>query len=57
MDSADIEPIITAVKDQLKARGAESIGALGRDFKVMDDNGDRKLAKDELYYGLTDYGC
>ena len=23
----------------------------------MDDNGDRKLGKDELYYGLTDYGC
>ena len=23
----------------------------------MDDNGDRKLTKDELFYGLTDYGC
>ena len=23
----------------------------------MDDNGDRKLSKDEMYYGLTDYGC
>ena len=41
----------------MKARGAESIGALGRAFKVMDDSGNRKLSKDELYYGLTDYGC
>lgn len=58
MDSnADIAPILQSVKDQLQARGAESIGALGRAFKVMDDNGDRKLDKDELYYGLTDYGC
>ena len=56
MEGADVEAILTKVKDQLKARGAESIGALGRAFKIMDDNGDRKLDKDEMYYGLTDYG-
>ena len=57
MDAAEVEPILTKVKEQLAARGAESIGALGRAFKVMDDNGNRKLDKDEMYYGLTDYGC
>lgn len=53
----EVEPILEKVKEQLKSRGAESIGALGRAFKVMDDNGDRKLSKDDMYYGLTDYGC
>ena len=57
MEASDVSAILAKIKDQLKARGAESIGALGRAFKVMDDNGDRKLDSDEMFYGLTDYGC
>ena len=57
VDTDEYQAILAKVKEQLASRGAESIGALGRAFKVMDDNGDRKLGKDEMYYGLTDYGC
>ena len=45
------------VKEQLASRGVDSIGTIRRAFKIFDDNGDCKLGKDEMYYGLTDYGC
>ena len=34
-----------------------TIRSLGRQFKIFDDSGDRKLDKQELYWGLKDMGC
>ena len=30
---------------------------MGRSFKIMDDNGDRKIDKQEFYWGLQDLGA
>ena len=45
------------MRRDLEARGAQTIRGLGRAFKVMDMEGDRKLDKQEFYYGLKDMGC
>ena len=44
------------IRSQLIARGGRTLGMLRRQFKIMDDNGDKRLDKDELYYGLQDFG-
>lgn len=41
------DELLTAVRDKLKSRGTRSICALGRSFKIFDDNGDRKLDHQE----------
>lgn len=38
-------------------RGAKTIRGLGRIFKTMDDEGNRKLDAQEFYYGLNECGC
>eukprot|EP01147_Barroeca_monosierra_P000779 gene779-4067_t len=38
------------------ARGASGIKGIGRVFRIMDDNGDRKLDFHEFKKGLRDYG-
>ena len=48
--------VIQKVREQLAARGARSIRGFSRVFKIFDDAGDRKLSKDDLVYGLQDYG-
>ena len=48
--------VIERVKEQLASRGARSIRGFQRTFKIFDDAGDRKLSRDDLLYGLTDYG-
>tara|TARA_B110000503_G_scaffold138319_1_gene224285 strand:- start:765 stop:1292 length:528 start_codon:yes stop_codon:yes gene_type:complete len=38
-------------------RGAKTVRGLGRVFKAMDDNGNRKLDANEFYNGLNECGC
>lgn len=44
------------IREQCIARGARGIIGLKRTFKIMDDNRDRKLTKEELKNGLEEYG-
>ena len=49
--------VVDRVKDVILSRGgAHGIRGLSRVLKIMDDSGDKQLTKDELYYGLRDYG-
>ena len=41
---------------QLCSRGGHSLGGLRRQFKIMDDAGDKKLDAQDLCYGLQDFG-
>ena len=50
-----------AFVDRLRAKiiergGATGIKGLGRLLAIMDDNGDKRLSKEEFKYGLQDYG-
>ena len=49
--------VLEKVRADLEARGAQTIRGLGRQFKIMDLEGDRKLDKQEFYWGLKDLGC
>ena len=44
------------VKEGLATRGISGIASLGIAFRNFDTDGNRKLARDELNYGLQDYG-
>ncbi|CAM9205863.1 unnamed protein product, partial [Ectocarpus fasciculatus] len=49
--------IIEKIKQKIVERGGSNgIRSLGRLLSIMDDSGDKKLSKDELMYGLRDYG-
>lgn len=49
--------VLQKVKDSLKSRGCNTIRGMGRVFKIMDsENGDRKLNKEEFYFGLKELG-
>jgi len=41
----------------MSARGAKTIRGLGRVFKTMDDNGNRKVDAQEFFVGLNECGC
>ena len=41
----------------MNARGVKTIRGMGRSFRIMDDNGDRKIDKQEFYWGLKDLGA
>lgn len=41
----------------MKARGVNTIRSMGRTFRTFDDNGDRKLDKQEFYWGLKEMGA
>ena len=43
------------IKDTLKARGSMEIRSLGRIFRALDDNRNRKVDKRELQDGLRDF--
>ena len=45
------------MKASLNARGVRTIRGMGRSFRIMDDNGDRKIDKQEFYWGLMDLGA
>ena len=50
--------VIEGVKARILQRCGEKAGIKGlqRTLSIMDDNGDKRLSKDELKYGLRDYG-
>ena len=51
------ERSITQLRERIVERGGTTgIQSLARVMKIMDDSGDRKLSREELKYGLTDYG-
>ena len=55
---ADCVPLVLEkVKTSLNSRGVRTIRGMGRSFKIMDDNGDRKIDKQEFYWGLKDLGA
>ena len=43
------------IKETLKARGAMMIRGIGRVFRILDDNRNRQLDKNELMWGLKDF--
>ena len=48
---------IEKVREKIVERGGSvGIRSLQRLLMIMDDNGDKRLSKDELKYGLRDYG-
>ena len=49
-----IERVIAKILERCGAQGG--IKALGRTLAIMDTSGDKKLDKEELKYGLRDYG-
>eukprot|EP01038_Epipyxis_sp_PR26KG_P009178 gene9178-12377_t len=54
LDSGDI---IEKVRAKIVERGgANGIRSIAKLLSIMDDNGDKKLTKDELKFGLRDYG-
>jgi Ca2+-binding EF-hand superfamily protein len=49
--------IVEKVRQKILERGgANGIKSLARLLAIMDDNGDKRLSKSELEYGLRDYG-
>ena len=45
------------MRDALAARGAKTIRGMGRSFRIMDSvDGNRKLDKQEFYWGIKDMG-
>mmetsp|Transcript_1443 Transcript_1443/g.2026 ORF Transcript_1443/g.2026 Transcript_1443/m.2026 type:complete len:1301 (-) Transcript_1443:1473-5375(-) len=50
-------PALAKLKDRvIKRGGSNGIHTLSRVLKIMDDSGDKALDRDELKYGLEDYG-
>ena len=45
------------MRSNLTARGVKTIRSLGRNFKIFDNNGDRKIDRVEFYQGLQDMGA
>ena len=48
--------VIEKVRGALKSRGTKTIRGMGRAFRIMDDSGNRKLDKQEFYWGIKDLG-
>jgi len=44
------------VRTDLSKR-SKNLRSLGSIFKIIDTNGDRKIDKQEFYWGLKDLGC
>ena len=54
---ASAEDLLQRLREKLKSRGARGIIGLAQQFRIMDDNGDRKIDKQEFYWGLMDLGA
>eukprot|EP00605_Chrysophyceae_sp_TOSAG23-4_P001099 GSChrysophyteH1.ASY1.ANO1.1205.1 assembled CDS len=53
----DVKALILRVREKIIERGGSNgIRSLQRLLAIMDDNGDKRLSKSELKYGLRDYG-
>ncbi|KER22710.1 EF hand [Opisthorchis viverrini] len=48
---------IEKLRAQCLLRGATGIHGFGRTFRIMDDDGNRSLSRDEFKKGCRDYGC
>ena len=49
--------VLNAVREQLQKRGTKTIRGLGRAFRTIDSyDGNRKIDKEEFYWGLKDFG-
>merc|ERR1712060_266640 len=57
VESTDPVEIMGKVRASLNARGVRTIRGMGRSFRIFDDNGDRKIDKQEFYWGLKDLGA
>jgi len=53
---ADVSAIIDKIRAALSRRGTTSMVALGRSFRVMDDNRNNKLSVAEFRKGMQDFG-
>ena len=47
--------VLEEIRKQLNER--KSLLNLGRTFRIFDDNGNRKIDKQEFYWGLNELGC
>jgi len=56
MESYDPNEIIAKVRAALEKRGTKTIRGMGRAFRIVDDDGNRKLDKQEFYWGIKDLG-
>ena len=51
------EQIVDKLRQRIVARGGSTgIRGVAKVLSIMDDNGDKRLSKDELKFGLRDYG-
>jgi Ca2+-binding EF-hand superfamily protein len=50
-----MEDLVSKLRSQLNGRGGRTILGLGRQFRIMDDNGNRRLCWEEFTKGLHDY--
>lgn len=48
--------MLEKLRASLHRRGGKSIIGLGRQFRIMDDNGNRRLDSNEMSNALHDYG-
>ena len=51
----DGEQMIKDIKETLTRRGSMQIRGLGRVFRILDDNRNRQIEKNELMWGLKDF--
>lgn len=54
--TADQPEALAVLRNLLAARGASSIKAMGKKFRIMDDDGSRSLNFEEFFKGITDCG-
>ena len=55
--SNNAQNVVQKVREKIIERGGSNgIRSVTRLFSIMDENGDKRLSKEELKYGLRDYG-
>eukprot|EP00981_Chlorochromonas_danica_P004407 scaffold879_cov170-Ochromonas_danica.AAC.22 len=53
----DVGDIVDKVRNKIVERGGSNgLRSIAKLLSIMDDNGDKRLSRDELRYGLRDYG-
>ncbi|XP_063962532.1 calcyphosin-like protein [Lytechinus pictus] len=48
---------VQKMRDTLLKRGPSTIKSLGRSFRIMDDDGNKSISREEFKKGFTDYNC
>jgi Ca2+-binding EF-hand superfamily protein len=55
--STNVHDVIDKVRSKIVERGGSTgIRSISKLLSIMDNNGDKRLSKDEFHYGLRDYG-